>query len=162
MLRYSEYSTIRWKDLQFIPDVYHANRVRLHLPTEVDWFDLPAGLRIDPVAALVRLLRFKSLVTPLSLWLRQHPNDFVCSINGREINRKWLNNTLDRYAFINKTERSLLSGHSFRIGATTELHRNGASDSLIKMLGRWHSDIFLCYIRHDFENIAKMRRKYFN
>ena len=162
---------IRWRDLTFIPCVSNPVRIRLRLPTEknvmvrrVDWMDLPAGNKIDPVEALLCLLRFKasSLQRNVSRWVLAHGSEFVFTACNRHITRKWLNLTLDRYALVNKTERSLLSGHSFRIGASTELHRNGAPDSFIKMVGRWHSDVFLTYIRHDFENLAALRRQYFN
>lgn len=40
-----------------------------------------------------------------------------------------------------------LTGHSFRIGGTTELLRRGVSPSVVQVLGRWSSDAFLRYWR---------------
>ncbi len=37
--------------------------------------------------------------------------------------------------------------HSFRIGAATWAAMNGASDNVIKRMGRWSSDAFKAYIR---------------
>jgi hypothetical protein len=39
------------------------------------------------------------------------------------------------------------SGHSFRIGGTTELLLAGVSPSVVQSLGRWSSDAFLRYWR---------------
>ena len=159
---------VKWKDLTFLPSFPHPRRVRLKLPSEkavmvrkVDSLDIPRGRLLDAVSALTRLLKFHAGELSLSSWLVIHGDDFVFSIGGRQINRVWVNSTLDRYASVNNIDRQSISTHSFRIGAATELHRNGAPDSFIKILGRWHSDIFLTYIRHDFYNTALLRSKYF-
>ncbi|KAF9218783.1 hypothetical protein BS17DRAFT_642718, partial [Gyrodon lividus] len=39
------------------------------------------------------------------------------------------------------------AGHSFRIGGTTELLLAGVPPDIVKALGRWSSDAFLCYWR---------------
>lgn len=39
------------------------------------------------------------------------------------------------------------SGHSFRIGGTTELLKRGVSHDTVKLQGRWASDAWLIYIR---------------
>ncbi|KAG2053677.1 hypothetical protein BDR06DRAFT_840679, partial [Suillus hirtellus] len=39
------------------------------------------------------------------------------------------------------------SGHSFRIGGTTELLLRGVPPHIVKVLGRWSSDAFLRYWR---------------
>ena len=41
----------------------------------------------------------------------------------------------------------LLMGHSFRIGAATAVAEAGLDDSMIQMLGRWHSSTYHRYIR---------------
>lgn len=38
--------------------------------------------------------------------------------------------------------------HSFRTGGATDLHNKGASEDLIKRLGRWRSATYKLYIRH--------------
>jgi hypothetical protein len=40
-----------------------------------------------------------------------------------------------------------ITGHSFRIGGTTELLRRGVPPEVVKMAGRWSSDSFLRYWR---------------
>jgi hypothetical protein len=40
-----------------------------------------------------------------------------------------------------------ITGHSFRIGGTTELLRRGVPPEIVKMAGRWASDSFLRYWR---------------
>jgi hypothetical protein len=42
---------------------------------------------------------------------------------------------------------SRITGHSFRIGGTTELLRRGVPPDVVKMAGRWSSDSFLRYWR---------------
>ena len=37
--------------------------------------------------------------------------------------------------------------HSFRIGAATEAHLQGFSESQIRIIGRWYSELFQIYIR---------------
>jgi hypothetical protein len=41
-----------------------------------------------------------------------------------------------------------ITGHSFRIGGTSELLVRGVPPDIVKMLGRWSSDSFLRYWRH--------------
>jgi hypothetical protein len=45
-----------------------------------------------------------------------------------------------------------ISGHSFRIGGTTSLLRAGVSPHIIKKMGRWSSDAYLCYW-HDLKDL---------
>ena len=49
--------------------------------------------------------------------------------------------------------------HSFRVGAATTVKSVGISDYYIKVLGRWQSDAYQCYIRtspKDLANFTKM------
>ena len=48
LLRYTEYSSLIWNQLEFIPSIGKVERIRLTLPTEktimvrsVNWMDLP-------------------------------------------------------------------------------------------------------------------------
>ena len=40
-----------------------------------------------------------------------------------------------------------ITGHSFRIGGTTELLMCGVAPDIMKIMGHWKSDVFLCYWR---------------
>ena len=46
------------------------------------------------------------------------------------------------------------AGHSFCIGATTTAAECGIEDSTIKVLGRWHSSVFLAYLHMPREHLA--------
>ena len=47
------------------------------------------------------------------------------------------------------------TSHSFHIGGTTELLTAGVPPDIVKIMGQWSSDSFLCYWR-DLENIAPL------
>lgn len=51
------------------------------------------------------------------------------------------------------------SGHSFRIGAATTAAMVGIEDSIIKMLGRWESSAYQCYLRTPRESLAAISAK---
>ena len=53
-------------------------------------------------------------------------------------------------------ESSQYSGHSFRIGAASAAAQAGIEDSVIQMLGRWHSSAYLRYIRIPREQLASI------
>jgi hypothetical protein len=69
----------------------------------------------------------------------------------------WPDRSPVRISEVNKTLRSCLlhlgedasrfSSHGFRVGGTTEAAVRGASDSQLRLLGRWKSNAFLSYIR---------------
>lgn len=48
-----------------------------------------------------------------------------------------------------------ITGHCFRIGGTTHLLLQGVPPDVVKLMGRWTSDAFLCYWR-SLEIIAPM------
>jgi len=50
------------------------------------------------------------------------------------------------------------TGHSFRIGGTTELLTSGVPPDVVKSMGRWSSDSFLRYWR-DLETIAPLHAR---
>jgi len=49
--------------------------------------------------------------------------------------------------------------HSFRIGAATSAAQAMIPDNQIKMLGRWQSDAYQCYIKTPREELAKLSKK---
>ncbi|KAG2145616.1 hypothetical protein BD769DRAFT_1416683 [Suillus cothurnatus] len=48
---------------------------------------------------------------------------------------------------LGQTGLATSSGHSFRIGRTTEFLLSGVPPDIVKALGRWSFDSFLCYWR---------------
>ena len=62
----------------------------------------------------------------------------------------WVRRTLNAAGM----ETKGFSGHSFRIGAATTAAQAGIEDSVIKMLGRWESSAYLCYLRTPRESLA--------
>ena len=65
---------------------------------------------------------------------------------------QYLRTALDRCG-INSTQ---YSGHSFRIGAASAAAQAGIEDSVIQMLGRWHSSAYVRYIRTPREQLAAL------
>ena len=49
-------------------------------------------------------------------------------------------------------DSSNYSSHSFRKGGAVSLQHNGASDSIIRHIGRWKSDAFHLYLKHPTED----------
>ena len=110
--------------------------------------------------ALKDLIVYRSKNVNPVVWKLYNEKQHVFQCNSKKMTRRWLHFTLQQYAAINKVRAKDLSGHSFRIGAATELHRNGAPDSVIKMLGRWNSNVFQIYLRHDYNNVKHFRNKF--
>ena len=54
---------------------------------------------------------------------------------------------------------TLYSGHSFRIGAATTAAKQGIEETTIKMLGRWKSSAYQCYIRTPREQLAAISQR---
>ena len=53
-------------------------------------------------------------------------------------------------------DRKKFAGHSFRIGAATTASRQGISEAMINMLGRWESAAYLFYIKTPGEQLASI------
>jgi len=65
---------------------------------------------------------------------------------GRGITRQMFSSALDTLTLL-KLDYRHYNTHSFRIGAATSAAQVMIPDSLIKMLGRWQSNAYQCYIK---------------
>ena len=74
-----------------------------------------------------------------------------------------------RYGVVNSLIKKLMarvgvgdegfSTHSLRIGGATALFAAGASETVIRTMGRWSSDIHRLYVRACFEQCCEWTRK---
>ena len=100
---------------------------------------------VDPLAALSTHLSINNPPADLPLF------SFVCGSSFRVLSRSRF------LAHCNEIWTPLgfpsITGHSFRIGGTTELLVRGVPPDIVKSLGRWSSNSFLRYWR-SLENIA--------
>ena len=74
---------------------------------------------------------------------------------GSIATRSWFHHHLRQVLALSGLPPHLYSGHSFRIGAASSAARQGLSDHLIRVLGRWSSQAYHTYIRsniHDVRN----------
>ncbi|XP_062590269.1 uncharacterized protein LOC134251855, partial [Saccostrea cucullata] len=70
-----------------------------------------------------------------------------CYRSGRPISRTEFCDVLRSALKFSKLDSNTFKAHSFRIGAATQAHLQGFSDSQIRVMGRWHSESFKRYIR---------------
>jgi hypothetical protein len=70
-----------------------------------------------------------------------------CYGSGRPVSRSEFCKVLRSALKFSKLDTETFKAHSFRIGAATQAHLQGFSDSQIRMMGRWHSESFQRYIR---------------
>lgn len=70
-----------------------------------------------------------------------------CYGSGRPISRSEFCKVLKSALKFSKLDSHKFKAHSFRIGAATQAHLQGFSDSQIRVMGRWHSESFQRYIR---------------
>ena len=72
---------------------------------------------------------------------------FFCDETGKPVTRtflmQWLRLLVSKSSFSQKR----ISTHSFRVGRTTDLVLQGASDAYIRHVGRWSSNAYLKYVR---------------
>ena len=93
--------------------------------------------RYCPVTIINRYLNSRNKKPgPLFIWL-----------SGQPVSRSEFNKVLHSALAILHVPSSQYKSHSFRIGGATHAAQMGLSCSLIRSLGRWHSDAFMKYIR---------------
>ena len=76
--------------------------------------------------------------------------------DGRHLTRSSLTNNLRVLLKICGFDSTCYASHSFRIGAATTAGAAGLPDWLIKVLGRWKSDVYQSYIRTPKETILQV------
>lgn len=69
--------------------------------------------------------------------------------DGTPVLTSFFNKHLQISLSVLKLNSNQYKSHSFRIGAATWAASNGLSDSQIQRMGRWKSDAFKKYLRHD-------------
>ena len=94
----------------------------------------------DPIWCMENHLRINDIPLDLPLF------SYVCGGMWTALSKKKLLNWCNAI-WIANGEPHVISGHSFRIGGTTELLLRGIPPDVIKTLGRWESDSFLAYWR---------------
>jgi hypothetical protein len=96
--------------------------------------------RTCPIANMKRYIARTALVPGSALFAYQRPDGRRVTLTKRvfleRVNTIWASHGIKR-----------ITGHSFRIGGTTELLRRGVPPEVVKMAGRWSSDSFLRYWR---------------
>ncbi|KAG1791073.1 uncharacterized protein HD556DRAFT_1241183 [Suillus plorans] len=94
----------------------------------------------DPINALEHYLAVNVFAEHLPLFCYISPAGIRCLTRRKLLTRC---NSIWAAAGI-----PFASGHSFHIGGTTELLLSGVPPDVVKALGRWSSDAFLCYWRN--------------
>ena len=79
---------------------------------------------------------------------------FFIKGNGGVVTKSWFISQLRRLLEAVGLPQDQFAGHSFRIGAATAAAMAGVEDSTIQILGRWHSAVFLQYIRTPKSHLA--------
>lgn len=94
----------------------------------------------DPIAALKQHLTINDVPKNLPLFSYHVPAGWQCMTKTKLLqicNAVWSVHGIPR-----------ITGHSFRIGGTTELLKAGVNPAIVQVMGRWSSDAFLQYWRH--------------
>jgi hypothetical protein len=140
------------------PQLHLGGTVKLHLP-----FTKTKGRRgetiflcpqfgcSNPSSALSIHLQINNVPPNLPLFSYHSPNGLIALTTRKLLSRCnsiWSTRGLPS-----------CSGHSFRIGGTTELLLSNVPPHIVKLLGRWSSDAFLRYWRN-LEHIAPMHASY--
>ena len=98
------------------------------------------GHTFQPLCPVVAVLSYLAICPST-------PGPFFVFSDGSPLSRERLISALSQALKDSGVDPSNFKGHSFRIGAATTATKVGLSDSLIRVLGRWHSSAFMSYIR---------------
>ena len=78
---------------------------------------------------------------------RSTPGPFFQNAAGATVTKPWFVKEIRARLAECGLHQSDFAGHSFRIGAATTAAMAGVEDSTIQIMGRWHSAVFLRYVR---------------
>ena len=141
-----------------LPSSTPAGSRMLHLPNTKTTGKKGANIMIcrqyvgaDPIEALENHLRVNKIPQDLPLFSYHTHSGIICLTKKKFLHRCnsiWRNHSLPS-----------ITGHSFRIGGTTELLICGVHPDVVKMMGRWSSDAFLSYWR-SLEIVAPLHTEY--
>ena len=104
------------------------------------------GDEICPELAVVSYLELR----------RDEKGAFFLDPDGRTIIKSWFIEQIRSILSRIRVPQHHYAGHRFRIGTATTAALAGVEDSTIQALGRWHSTVFLQYIRIPKEHLAQI------
>ena len=79
----------------------------------------------------------------------QVPGPIFVTKRGVPLGSHWVSTSLNKALSGIGLDAARYSSHSFRSGAVTEAAKGGATDTQIRLMGRWRSDAYRRYIRPD-------------
>ena len=98
-----------------------------------------------PVAVVLAYMAVRGKRTTTALFVQKDGNPL-----SRAVLVEWLKTTLKKAGI----DASFFSGHSFRIGAASTAAAKGIQDSTIQTLGRWKSESYKRYIKHELAAVS--------
>ena len=104
---------------------------------------------VSPVRAIVAYLAARGS-KPGLLFILPDKRWLTCTIFSSAIDKILSEMHMDKGSY---------NMHSFQIGAATSAIKAGISDVQVKMLGRWKSDAYQCYVRTPPEELASLSKK---
>ncbi len=99
-----------------------------------------------PVAAILEFIEVRG----------SQPGAFFLNTESKPVVKSWFVNQIREVLGTLGVPQHDYAGHSFRIGAATTAAMAGVEDSTIQTLGRWHSSVFLQYVRTPKERLASL------
>lgn len=136
---------IRVGHIQFYPSRVNPEYLSLFLPfSKVDKYGLGITIVIPanpdhaycPVRRMLAITADRHITEPLFTWP-----------NGTVVTSASFIKMLRQHLRLLHIDCKQFSGHSLRRGAAVSAKASGASDELIKLLGRWNSDAYKIYLR---------------